>query len=73
MSVMQTSRKLGMVTMDEAIAQLYFAGKISKIVKMKNPGYSYIIASFLQKLSVFAKVILPKRWFAALLAVYYKL
>jgi len=30
MSVMQTSRKLGMVTMDEAIAQLYFAGKISK-------------------------------------------
>jgi hypothetical protein len=40
---------------------------------MKNPGYSYIIASFLQKLSVFAKVILPKRWFAALLAVYYKL
>jgi len=30
MSVMQTSRKLGMVTMDEAISQLYFAGKISK-------------------------------------------
>jgi len=29
-SVMQTSRKQGMVTMDEAITQLYFAGKISK-------------------------------------------
>ena len=30
MSVMQTSRKAGMVTMDEAISQLYFAGKINK-------------------------------------------
>lgn len=30
MSIMQTSRKLGMVTMDEAISQLYFAGKIRK-------------------------------------------
>lgn len=30
MSIMQTSRKLGMVTMDEAIFQLFSAGKISK-------------------------------------------
>lgn len=30
MSIMQTSRKLGMVTMDEALYQLYTAGKISK-------------------------------------------
>lgn len=30
MSIMQTSRKLGMVTMDEAIFQLFSSGKISK-------------------------------------------
>ncbi|MCR5310426.1 MAG: type IV pilus twitching motility protein PilT [Lachnospiraceae bacterium] len=30
MSVMQTNRKSGMITMDEAIAQLYIAGKITK-------------------------------------------
>ena len=30
LSVMQTNRKMGMITMDEAISQLYSAGKISK-------------------------------------------
>lgn len=30
MSVMQTNRKMGMITMDEAIAQLYYNGLISK-------------------------------------------
>lgn len=29
-SVMQTNRKLGMMTMDEALQQLYFAGRISR-------------------------------------------
>ncbi|MDE5680597.1 MAG: type IV pili twitching motility protein PilT, partial [Lachnospiraceae bacterium] len=29
-SVMQTNRKLGMMTMDEAIQQLYYAGRISR-------------------------------------------
>lgn len=29
-SVMQTNRKLGMITMDEAIQQLYFSGRISR-------------------------------------------
>ena len=29
-SVMQTNRKLGMITMDEAIQQLYYAGRISR-------------------------------------------
>ena len=69
------ARSLASIEHDEmsGLKPEFLARKISKIVKMKNPGYSYIIASFLQKLSVFAKVILPKRWFAALLAVYYKL
>jgi len=68
-------RSLASIEHDEmsGLKPEFLAGKISKIVKMKKPGYSYIIASFLQKLSVFAKTILPKRWFAALLAVYYKL
>ncbi|MDE5866214.1 MAG: Flp pilus assembly complex ATPase component TadA, partial [Lachnospiraceae bacterium] len=29
-SVMQTNRKMGMITMDESIIQLYFEGKIDK-------------------------------------------
>ena len=29
-SVMQTNRKIGMITMDEAIAQLYYEGKIDR-------------------------------------------
>lgn len=51
----------------------YLASKISKIVKMKNPGYSYVVSTFVQKLSLFVKAVLPKRWFAAALAWYYKL
>ena len=30
MSVMQTNRKLGMITMDEAISQLYYSGRITR-------------------------------------------
>ena len=29
-SVMQTNRKLGMITMDDSIQKLYFEGKITK-------------------------------------------
>ena len=51
----------------------YLAGKILRIAVSGRPKYHYIIASPLQKLSVFAKRILPSRWFSAILAVYYKL
>lgn len=51
----------------------YLAGKISKIVRMKRPGYHYIISTLEQRLSVFLKAILPQRWFAAILSSYYKL
>lgn len=51
----------------------YLARKVCSIVAKKNPRYSYIIASPLQKLSVFAKAILPKRAFAKVLSLYYKL
>ncbi len=49
------------------------AAKISEIVRKKNPKYNYIVATFLQRLSVFAKTILPPRMFACVLSLYYKL
>lgn len=49
------------------------AAKISAIVRNKNPKYSYIVATFLQRLSVLAKSILPPRLFAKVLSLYYKL
>jgi twitching motility protein PilT len=30
MSVIQTNRKAGMITMDEALTQLYYSGRIAK-------------------------------------------
>ncbi len=51
----------------------YLAKKISKIVKMRNPRYNYVISSFTQGLSVTLKAILPPRWFAAILGSYYKM
>lgn len=51
----------------------FLAKKISKIIRKKRPRYHYIIATFLQKLSVFARTILPPRWFAWVMSVYYKL
>ena len=51
----------------------YLAKKISRIVCKKRPAYSYIIATPLQKLSVLLKSILPARWFALILRIYYKL
>lgn len=49
------------------------AARISSIVRKKNPKYSYIVATFLQRLAVLAKSILPPRLFAWVLSVYYKL
>ena len=51
----------------------FLAKKISRIIRKKRPGYHYIISTFLQKLSVFARTILPPRWFAWVMSVYYKL
>ena len=49
------------------------AGKISKIVKCRNPRYNYIVSTLEQRLSVLLKAILPHSWFASILASYYKL
>lgn len=51
----------------------YLAARISRIVRKRNPRYNYIIASFLQRLAVSLKYILPKPLFAWILKLYYKL
>lgn len=51
----------------------FLAEKISKIVKMKNPRYTYVVSTLEQKLSILLKAILPKSWFAAILSSYYKM
>lgn len=68
------ARSLASIEKDEnsGLKPEYLARKVSKIIKMRRPGYNYVIATFLQKLSVFAKVILPSRTFAWIMKLYYK-
>ena len=49
------------------------AGRISRIVKARNPRYHYVVSTLEQRLSVFLKAILPPSWFASILSSYYKL
>lgn len=51
----------------------YLARRMSRIVRKKRPANRYIIATLVQKFSVFLKAILPARWFDSILASYYKL
>lgn len=51
----------------------FLAEKVAKILTRRNPRYSYIIASPLQKLAVLAKTILPRRLFYWILSLYYNL
>ena len=69
------ARSLASIEHDEnnGLKPDYLAGKVSRIVASRRPPYSKIIATFLQKFSVFAKRVLPKRWFAWILSLYYKL
>lgn len=47
--------------------------RISKIVHKRNPRNRYIIATFVQKASVFIKKVLPPKWYDKILGSYYKL
>ncbi len=69
------ARSLASIEHDEnsGLKPEYLAEKLSKIVRKHRPGYSYIIATPLQKLSVFARKIIPGRWFAWIMSLYYKL
>ncbi len=49
------------------------ASRISKIVRKRNPRNRYIIATFVQKASVFIKKVLPPKWYDKILGSYYKL
>lgn len=51
----------------------YLADKISRIIIKRKPAYNYVVASFLQRLAVFAKWLLPKPVFAWILSLYYNL
>lgn len=50
----------------------YLAGLISRIVVCKNPKFRYRIATFIQKLSLPLKVILPGRTFSRMIGWFYK-
>ena len=49
------------------------ANRVSKIVKARNPRQSYVVSTFVQRLSILLKAILPPKLFSDILASYYKL
>lgn len=51
----------------------YLADKLSKIILKKNPANNYIVATWMQSLSIYAKRILPDKAFDRVLAWYYNL
>ena len=51
----------------------YLARRMSRIVRKRRPANRYIIATFVQRLSVTLKAILPAKWYDRILASYYKL
>ena len=69
------ARSLASIEHDEntGLKPEFLAAKIAKIVVSRRPPYNVVIASFLQKLSVFVKKIVPRRTFAWILSLYYKL
>ena len=50
----------------------FLARKIAKIIRKKHPKFRYVIATFIQKLSIPLKRILPARTFVRVLALFYK-
>lgn len=49
------------------------AEKISRIIGKKNPAHHYIVATFIQRISVLIKRLVPSRWYAWFLGLYYHL
>lgn len=52
---------------------IVLARKINRIIYKKRPKFRYSVASPIQKIAIFAKKILPARWFQAILRMYYKI
>lgn len=51
----------------------FLTNKIVKIVESKKPRCRYVIATLLQKSSVFLKKMLPDMWFSKMIAWFYKM
>jgi NAD(P)-dependent dehydrogenase (short-subunit alcohol dehydrogenase family) len=71
----QFEKTLAVIEKNEANGwePVVLAKKIVKIVECKNPRQRYIIATFVEKLSVVVKYILPGKWFSWIIEVYYKI
>ena len=69
------ARSLASIEHDEnnGLKPEYLASRICRIVEKKKPAYRYVVATFIQRLAVFAKWILPAPAFARILSLYYKL
>ena len=69
------ARSLASIENDEnnGLKPDYLASRICRIVEKKQPAYRYVVATFLQKLAIFAKWLLPAPAFAWILSIYYKL
>lgn len=69
------ARSLASIENDEnnGLKPDYLASRICHIVEKKKPAYRYVVATFLQRLAVFAKWLLPAPAFAWILSIYYKL
>jgi hypothetical protein len=49
----------------------FLARRIAKIIRKKHPKFRYVIATFIQKLSIPLKRILPARTFVKVLSMFY--
>ncbi|MBR1539476.1 MAG: hypothetical protein IJ636_08230 [Bacteroidales bacterium] len=49
----------------------YLARKVATIIRKKHPKFRYVIATFLQKLSIPLKRLLPARAFVRVLSLFY--
>ncbi|MBO4476316.1 MAG: SDR family oxidoreductase [Bacteroidales bacterium] len=69
------ARSLESIEKDETggLKPYVLANRISRIVRVRNPRYHYVISTLEQRLSVFLKAVLPPSWFASILSSYYKL
>ena len=51
----------------------YLADRISRIVRMKHPANRYVVATFVQKISILIKKIVPAKAYDWMLSKYYKM
>ena len=69
------ARSLASIENDEnnGLKPDYLASQICHIVEKKKPAYRYVVATFLQRLAIYVKWLLPAPAFAWILSIYYKL